>query len=68
MARRPNWSTSGSRRLPLARRRLESLRRYFADLPDPLVERTKRHLLVDILTIALCAVLTEADNFVEIDD
>jgi hypothetical protein len=27
---------------------------YFAELTDPRVERTKRHLLLDILVIALC--------------
>lgn len=42
------------------------IQRYFADLPDPRLERTKRHQLLDILTIALCAVLAGADSFVEI--
>jgi hypothetical protein len=32
------------------------LLRYFAELPDPRMNRTKRHLLGDILTIAICAV------------
>jgi hypothetical protein len=44
------------------------IQRYFADLPDPRIERAKRHQLVDILTIALCAVLAGADNFVEIEE
>src|SRR5487761_748237 len=43
------------------------VRPYFASLPDPRVERTKRHLLLDIVTIALCAVLCGADNWVEIE-
>ena len=43
------------------------VRPYFARLPDPRVERTKRHLLLDIVTIALCAVLCGADNWVEIE-
>ena len=30
---------------------------YFADLPDPRVNRTKKHRLDDILGIALCAVV-----------
>jgi predicted transposase YbfD/YdcC len=41
-----------------------SLVEYFADLPDPRIERTKRHLLVDIVVIALCATLCGADDFV----
>lgn len=34
-----------------------SFARYFADLPDPRVDRTKLHWLDDILAIALCAVI-----------
>lgn len=39
---------------------------HFAAVEDPRIERTKRHLLSDVLTIALCAVLCGADDFVEI--
>jgi predicted transposase YbfD/YdcC len=41
--------------------------RYFADLPDPRVDRTKKHRLDDILVIALCAVICGADSFEEIE-
>jgi predicted transposase YbfD/YdcC len=41
-----------------------SIARHFATLPDPRVERTKAHLLLDVLTIALCAVICGADGFV----
>ena len=44
-----------------------SIRDYFAELPDPRVERTKRHQLLDILTIALCAVICGADSWVEVE-
>src|SRR6187200_1409504 len=40
---------------------------YFADLPDPRVDRTKLHRLDDILVIAVCAVLCGADSFEEIE-
>src|SRR5437868_6939578 len=40
---------------------------YFADLPDPRVDRTKKHRLDDILAIALCAVIAGADSFEEIE-
>lgn len=44
-----------------------SFARYFADLPDPRVDRTKRHRLDDILVITLCAVICGADSFEEIE-
>jgi len=40
----------------------------FADLVDPRVERTKRHRLLDIITIALCGVICGAESWVEIED
>jgi predicted transposase YbfD/YdcC len=39
---------------------------HFAVLPDPRVERTRLHKLGDILTLALCAVIGGADNWVAI--
>lgn len=44
-----------------------SFARYFAELPDPRVDRTRRHRLDDILAIALCAVICGADSFEEIE-
>jgi predicted transposase YbfD/YdcC len=41
-----------------------SITAHFAALPDPRVERTREHQLLDILTIALCAVICGADGFV----
>jgi DDE_Tnp_1-associated/Transposase DDE domain len=43
-----------------------AVRSYFADLPDPRVERTKRHALLDSVTIAGCAVICGADTWVDI--
>src|SRR5262245_32563196 len=40
-----------------------SFARYFADLPDPRVDRTKWHRLEDILVITLCAGVWGADRF-----
>lgn len=42
------------------------IRTHFADLPDPRVDRTKRHALLDIVAIALCAVICGADSWVEV--
>jgi hypothetical protein len=40
----------------------------FAQLPDPRVDRTKRHLLLDIVVIAVCAVICGADTWVDIEE
>ena len=40
---------------------------YFVDIEDPRIERTKRHKLIDILTIAICAVICGADSWVSIE-
>lgn len=40
---------------------------YFTNLSDPRVERTKQHLLIDIITIAICAVICGADTWVSIE-
>lgn len=39
----------------------------FSGLGDPRVERTKLHELLDIITIAICAVICGADDWVEIE-
>jgi predicted transposase YbfD/YdcC len=38
----------------------------FVDLVDPRVRRCRRHELLDVITIAVCAVLSGADTFVDI--
>jgi predicted transposase YbfD/YdcC len=38
----------------------------FASLADPRVDRTKEHLLLDIVLIAICAVVCGADGWVEV--
>lgn len=43
------------------------IHRYFATLPDPRIERTKRHQLLDIVAIAICAVIAGADSYVDIE-
>jgi predicted transposase YbfD/YdcC len=41
---------------------------HFADLPDPRIDRTKKHLLGDILLIALCAVIGGAESWPDIEE
>lgn len=40
---------------------------YFGHLPDPRVERTRAHRLTDLLTIALCAILCGANDWVAVE-
>ena len=40
----------------------ESLFDSLQRIPDPRIERTKRHLLVDILVIAICASICGAES------
>ena len=39
---------------------------FFADLPDPRIDRTKKHRLGDILVIAVCAVIAGAESWEDI--
>jgi predicted transposase YbfD/YdcC len=40
---------------------------HFSKLTDPRIDRTKEHKLIDILTIAICAMICGADNWVAIE-
>lgn len=39
----------------------------FENLTDPRVERTKQHLLLDMVTIALCGAICGADSWVDVE-
>jgi len=39
----------------------------FENLTDPRVERSKRHLLIDMVTIGLCAAICGADSWVDVE-
>jgi predicted transposase YbfD/YdcC len=45
-----------------------SLIAHFKDLPDPRVERTKDHDLIDILVIAICTLLCAGEYFNDMED
>ena len=40
---------------------------HFADIEDPRVERTRQHKLIDIITIAICAVICGAEGWTDIE-
>jgi hypothetical protein len=42
-----------------------ALRKCLRRLKDPRLNRCKRHLLPDIITIALCAVIAGADTWID---
>lgn len=45
-----------------------SLVGYLSIIPDPRIERSRRHNLLDILVIAVCAVICGAEGWTEIED
>ena len=44
-----------------------SISEHFASLQDPRIDRTKLHQLLDILVIAICAIICGADDWVEVE-
>ena len=46
---------------------LPALTAHVAALPDPRHARTRRHLLLDVVSIAVCAVVGGGDTFVDIE-
>lgn len=49
-------------------RKESSILAYLGDLADPRIERCKRHQLIDIIAIGICAVICGADSFVEMEE
>jgi predicted transposase YbfD/YdcC len=43
-----------------------SIEQHFGGLTDPRIERTKLHKLLDILVIAICAIIAGADNWEDV--
>jgi predicted transposase YbfD/YdcC len=46
---------------------LEAIEEHFSKVSDPRVERTKEHKLIDIIAIAICAVICGAEGWVDIE-
>lgn len=47
---------------------LGSIREHFSKLEDPRIDRQKRHQLLDIIVIAICAVICGAETWVDIEN
>jgi predicted transposase YbfD/YdcC len=50
----------------VATTRVGSIKKYFRCLPDPRIVGRTRHLLVDIVVIAVCAVIADCDDWSDI--
>jgi predicted transposase YbfD/YdcC len=47
---------------------LEAIAEHFSQVTDPRVDRTKDHKLIDIVAIAICAVICGAEGWVDIEN
>jgi predicted transposase YbfD/YdcC len=47
---------------------IAALEAYFASLPDPRIERCRRHKLIDIVTIAICTMLCGGEGFTDMEE
>ena len=47
---------------------MPTIEQHFGDLSDPRIDRTKLHELMNILVIALCAVIAGADNWEDVEE
>lgn len=48
-------------------RQKSTIEHHFSEIEDPRVERSKRHLLIDIITLTLCAVIGGAETWEDIE-
>jgi predicted transposase YbfD/YdcC len=46
----------------------KTLYQFFAEIPDPRIHRTRKHLLPDVLMIALCGILCRAETYEDFED
>jgi len=51
----------------MSKKPLEVIAAHFRKVSDPRVDRTKAHKLIDIIAIAICAVICGAENWVDIE-
>ena len=47
---------------------LEAIEAHFSKISDPRKDRTKEHKLIDIIAIAICAILCGAEGWTDIEN
>jgi predicted transposase YbfD/YdcC len=47
---------------------LEKIEEHFSKVQDPRIERSKEHKLIDIISVAICAVICGAEGWVDIEN
>ena len=52
----------------MAKKPLEAIEEHFSRVTDPRVDRTKEHKLIDLITIAICAVICGAEGWTDIEN
>ena len=52
----------------MSKNALEKIEEHFGRVQDPRIERSKEHKLIDIITIAICAVICGAEGWVDIEN
>jgi predicted transposase YbfD/YdcC len=52
----------------VTRATLGSISEHFSELGDPRIDRTKAHSLSDILVVTICAVISGAETWVDVED
>ncbi len=55
-------------RKPTKQAQIASVEKYFEELKDPRINRTKKHQLMDIVIIAVCGVICGANTWVDIEN
>jgi predicted transposase YbfD/YdcC len=52
----------------MTKKPLEAIEEYFSKVSDPRVDRTKEHKLIDLIGIAICAVICGAEGWTDIEN
>ena len=52
----------------MSKKPLEALEEQFSRVTDPRVDRTKEHKLIDIIVIAICAIICGAEGWTGIEN
>jgi hypothetical protein len=57
-----------SAEVAMGKKPLEAIEEHFSKVNDPRIDRTREHKLIDIIGIAICAVICGAEGWVDIEN